>query len=62
MSSGAFTALRSWLCTAKLWHRRRSLQAPATPGLLAARAFGPGSGIAFRRYLAGVKATPKESR
>lgn len=39
-----------------LWRRRRALQAPASPGLLAALACGSGSGLAVRRWMAGAKA------
>jgi hypothetical protein len=38
------------------WHRRRSLQGPAAPRLLAALGFALGSGIAVRRDLAMAKA------
>jgi hypothetical protein len=48
---------RDWLWQSPFWHRRRSLQAPASPGLLAALAYGSDSGLSVRRVLAVVKAS-----
>lgn len=53
--------VRHWLCPRPLWRRRRALQAPALPGLLAARACGAGSGLADRRRMAGVKASERRT-
>ncbi len=45
-SCQAFGLHRRWLLRARLWHRRRSLQAPAAPGLRLAPALACGSGSA----------------
>jgi hypothetical protein len=52
-----------WLWQSPFWHRRRSLQAPAAPGLglAPALAWGSGSGIADRRELAVVKASERRT-
>ena len=52
---------RDWLWQSPFLHRRRSLQAPISSGLLAALVFDSGSGLFPRRELAVVKASERKA-